>query len=240
MRLLGYPAEKITILTTYAGQRALVKDVLSHRCARNPVFGMPKAVATVDKYQGEQNDYIILSLTRTSRVGYLRDVRRMTVALSRARFGLYILGRREVFEACPELRPAFDLLLQRPDKLMLVTGELWPTQREVTQELGAVEGEVPMEGVEHLGQYVFEMTNTKIKQLEAEQGGLPETIMEEPEDEEGGMAIMKTKKMTKKRGSRQTSWKFEKESRDTDRKVTCVLFGRRKTRGIVVTRTHIA
>jgi intron-binding protein aquarius len=56
MRLLGYPAEKITILTTYAGQRALVKDALSHRCARNPVFGLPKAVATVDKYQGEQND----------------------------------------------------------------------------------------------------------------------------------------------------------------------------------------
>lgn len=119
-------------------------------------------------------------------MGYLRDVRRMTVALSRARLGLYILGRREVFQACPELRPAFDILLQRPDKLMLVTGELWPAQREVTQELGVVEGEVPMEGVEHLGQYVFEMTNTKIKQLEAEQGGLPETIMEEPEDEEGG------------------------------------------------------
>lgn len=56
MRLLGYPAEKISILTTYAGQRALVKDVLGHRCARNPLFGRPKAVATVDKYQGEQND----------------------------------------------------------------------------------------------------------------------------------------------------------------------------------------
>ena len=41
---------------------------------------------------------MILSLTRTSRVGYLRDIRRLTVALSRARFGLYILGRREVFE----------------------------------------------------------------------------------------------------------------------------------------------
>lgn len=127
---------------------------------------------------------IILSLTRTSRVGYLRDVRRMTVALSRARLGLYILGRREVFEACPELRPAFDILLQRPDKLMLVTGELWPTQREVTENLTAVEGEVPMEGVEHLGQYVFEMTNTKIEQLQAEQREISETIMEEAE--EGG------------------------------------------------------
>lgn len=56
MRLLGYPASKISILTTYAGQRALIRDVLAHRCARNPIFGLPKIVATVDKYQGEQND----------------------------------------------------------------------------------------------------------------------------------------------------------------------------------------
>lgn len=56
MRLLGYPASKISILTTYAGQRALIRDVLVHRCARNPFFGLPKIVATVDKYQGEQND----------------------------------------------------------------------------------------------------------------------------------------------------------------------------------------
>ena len=56
MRLLGYPSSKISILTTYAGQRALVRDVLAHRCAKNPIFGLPKIVATVDKYQGEQND----------------------------------------------------------------------------------------------------------------------------------------------------------------------------------------
>jgi len=56
MRLLGYPAATISILTTYAGQRALIKDVLHHRCAKNPLFGMPKIVTTVDKYQGEQND----------------------------------------------------------------------------------------------------------------------------------------------------------------------------------------
>lgn len=55
-RLLGYPASKISILTTYAGQRALIRDVLTHRCAKNPIFGLPKIVATVDKYQGEQND----------------------------------------------------------------------------------------------------------------------------------------------------------------------------------------
>lgn len=96
-------------------------------------------------------------------MGYLRDIRRMTVALSRARLGLYILGRREVFEAVYELRPAFGLLFARPDKLMLVTGEMWPSKRVLAEEgEGAVEGEVGMEGVEHLGQYVFEMTRTRM------------------------------------------------------------------------------
>ncbi|KAI5868158.1 P-loop containing nucleoside triphosphate hydrolase protein [Durotheca rogersii] len=171
MRLLGYPASKISILATYAGQRTLIKEVLAHRCGRNAIFGLPKIVTTVDKYQGEQNDYIILSLTRTSRVGYLRDIRRLTVALSRARLGLYILGRREVFEACYELRPAFELLLQRPDKLVLATGEMWPSERAQAGEEGtAVPGEAVMEGVEHLGQFVYEMTATRIKQQQAERG----------------------------------------------------------------------
>lgn len=186
MRLLGYPASRISILATYAGQRALIKDVLAHRCAKSPVFGLPRIVTTVDKYQGEQNDCkpypptpfsspsdmltphadIILSLTRTSRVGYLRDIRRLTVALSRARLGLYIVGRRDVFENCYELRQAFELLLRRPDKLALVTGELWPAERALAEGLEKeVPGEAVMESVEHIGQYVFEMTSTRVKQM---------------------------------------------------------------------------
>lgn len=178
MRLLGYPASKISILATYAGQTALIKDVLSHRCAKNSLFGMPKIVTTVDKYQGEQNDYVILSLTRTRTVGYLRDVRRLTVALSRARLGLYILGRREVFESCYELKPAFDLLFQRPDKLMLAPGEMFPTTRSLDDE---VQG-TPMEGVEHLGQYVFEMTQAKLKAM-GEANVVVEEAMPDGDDE---------------------------------------------------------
>ena len=56
MRLLNYPASKISILTTYAGQRSLIRDVLGHRCAKSRLFGLPRIVTTVDKYQGEQND----------------------------------------------------------------------------------------------------------------------------------------------------------------------------------------
>lgn len=93
------------------------------------------------------------------------------MALSRARLGLYILGRRAVFEACYELRPAFELLLQRPDKLTLATGEMWPSQRVLADEAGKeVAGESVMEGVEHLGQFVFEMTRARVAQLREEQG----------------------------------------------------------------------
>ncbi|KAL6242280.1 hypothetical protein RBB50_010828 [Rhinocladiella similis] len=161
MRLLGYPARSITILATYAGQRALIRDVLEHRCKNNKLFGLPRIVTTVDKYQGEQNDYVIVSMTRTRSVGYLRDIRRLTVALSRARFGLYILGRRELFEACYEMKPAMDLLMQRPDKLALTTGEMFPAERQIEDDVQGTE----MEGVEHLGQYVFEMTQAKVKAM---------------------------------------------------------------------------
>lgn len=44
MRLLGYPAEKISMLTTYNGQKALLKDVVERRCAHHPAFGVPHKV----------------------------------------------------------------------------------------------------------------------------------------------------------------------------------------------------
>ena len=182
MRLLGYPASKTSILTTYSGQRALIRDVLTHRCSGNRLFGMPRIVTTVDKYQGEQNDYIILSLVRTTRPGYLRDLRRLTVALSRARLGLYILGRRSVFETATEFAQAFKLPLQRPANLMLTTGEMHPTERLLNDDPGSTE----MVGVEHLGQYVYEMTQAKVKMLKEGIGMLPSQESELVLDIDGG------------------------------------------------------
>ena len=195
MRLLGYPANSISILATYAGQRSLIRDILLHRCSKNRLFGMPRIVATVDKYQGEQNDYVILSLTRTHRPGFLRSIRRMTVAFSRARLGLYVLGRREILEQCPELGEFVRRLCpegrypegvtsaatdgesdvqQNRDTLSIVTNELFgphlgnpASARKVDDEVEAVQ----MVSVEHLGQYVYEMTKAKVDALRREAGG---------------------------------------------------------------------
>lgn len=67
-------------------------------------------MTTVDRYQGQQNDYIILSLVRTKDVGHLRDVRRLVVSVSRARLGLYILARVSLFKKCKEIQPAIDIV----------------------------------------------------------------------------------------------------------------------------------
>lgn len=67
----------------------------------------PPQVTTVDKYQGQQNDYVLLSLVRTRAFGHLRDVRRLVVAMSRARLGLYVFGRAQLFGNCYELQPTF-------------------------------------------------------------------------------------------------------------------------------------
>jgi len=96
------------------------------------LFGVPHAITTVDQYQGQQNDYVLLSLVRTKNVGHIRDIRRLVVALSRAKFGLYVFARVKIFQQCFELKHAFDLLLKRPQKLHLVTNEPYSTQRLLT------------------------------------------------------------------------------------------------------------
>ena len=133
MRLLGYPAEKISLLTTYNGQRELLRDVVEQRCAKYPMFGRPHKISTVDKYQGQQNDYILLSLVRTKAVGHLRDVRRLIVAMSRARLGLYVFARESLFSNCYELQSAFALLAERPLQLHTAPWERMPCDRPHNQ-----------------------------------------------------------------------------------------------------------
>uniref|UniRef100_A0A8C6UHK6 RNA helicase aquarius n=1 Tax=Neogobius melanostomus TaxID=47308 RepID=A0A8C6UHK6_9GOBI len=131
MRLLGYPADRISILTTYNGQKHLIRDVINQRCGNNPYFGQPSKVTTVDRFQGQQNDYIILSLVRTKAVGHLRDVRRLVVAMSRARLGLYVFARVSLFQNCFELTPVFNQLTARPLDLHIRPNEYYNQEQPV-------------------------------------------------------------------------------------------------------------
>ena len=165
LRLCGYPGERITLLTPYNGQRELLRELLKERCRKNPLFGMPRKVTTVDKYQGQQNDIVLLSLVRTRKVGYLRDVRRLLVAVSRARLGLYVFGKVSLFRDCFELRNIVQLLLQRPCSLQLVENEYYPCERGVEDDVPSFE----VKNAEHLGQIVAQYYEIRRQQWEAMQ-----------------------------------------------------------------------
>ncbi|XP_039590839.1 NFX1-type zinc finger-containing protein 1 [Polypterus senegalus] len=89
-----YKPSQITILTTYTGQLYCLRKLLPARR-----FSGVK-VHVVDKYQGEENDIILLSLVRSNqdgKVGFLKIANRICVALSRAKMGLYCIGNMKLF-----------------------------------------------------------------------------------------------------------------------------------------------
>jgi intron-binding protein aquarius len=78
---------------------------------------------------------VLLSLVRTQHIGHIRDVRRLVVAMSRARLGLYVFGRKRLFTNCYELAKTFQILLQKPTSLALVKNESYGnTTRKVRGE----------------------------------------------------------------------------------------------------------
>lgn len=85
----GVLAERITILTVYSGQVDAINKVLY---SEDPGQARQVAVRTVDGFQGCENDLIILSLVRSDGPGFVADIHRATVALSRARNGMFVLG----------------------------------------------------------------------------------------------------------------------------------------------------
>lgn len=93
--LAGLGSDQITVLTFYNSQRKKILGFLK----RNPhLQGRNLKVFTVDSYQGEENDVVLLSLVRSSDqngIGFVKIENRVCVALSRARRGLYMFGNAE-------------------------------------------------------------------------------------------------------------------------------------------------
>ncbi|NXU40378.1 ZNFX1 protein, partial [Drymodes brunneopygia] len=94
----GYVPSQITILTTYTGQLFCLRRLMPVK-----LFEGVK-VHVVDKYQGEENDIILLSLVRSNkeeRPGFLQIPNRICVALSRAKKGLYCIGNMKMLGKVP-------------------------------------------------------------------------------------------------------------------------------------------
>ncbi|KAG0304131.1 hypothetical protein BGZ98_005883, partial [Dissophora globulifera] len=81
----GYSPSEITILAMYSGQRNKIME----RLRQSSALGTDRIrVSTVDGFQGEENEVIILSLVRSNEnnsIGFLKTSNRVCVSLSRAK-----------------------------------------------------------------------------------------------------------------------------------------------------------
>lgn len=85
----------IAIITGYKRQKKNLVRSVDHMI-REGVKGADRIVVNVfDAVQGEQYDYVILDILINQRLGFLADPRRMTVALTRAKSGVVIIGSKE-------------------------------------------------------------------------------------------------------------------------------------------------
>ena len=84
----------VGIISPYRAQVQYLRRLLKKREYFKP-FRHLISVNTVDGFQGQERDIIVISLVRSNdegQIGFLRDLRRMNVAITRARMKLIILG----------------------------------------------------------------------------------------------------------------------------------------------------
>lgn len=81
-------------ISPYAGQVAAAKELLPASLR----------ISTIDSFQGQEKETIILSLVRSNDdgdIGFLKDYRRMNVAITRARDQLFVIGDSATIGADP-------------------------------------------------------------------------------------------------------------------------------------------
>lgn len=106
---------KIVVITPYQYQRTLLMEKFNRQASSRSVFATIE-VATVDSYQGRECDIVIFSSVRAARgasIGFLADVRRLNVALTRAKKSLWIIGKASALSANPIWKAMMDSIKER-------------------------------------------------------------------------------------------------------------------------------
>ena len=104
----------VGIISPYRAQVQYLRRQLMKREYFKP-FRRLISVNTVDGFQGQERDVIVISLVRSNdegQIGFLRDLRRMNVAITRARMKLIILGDSQTMTRHPFYRQLWQYIEQ--------------------------------------------------------------------------------------------------------------------------------
>ena len=104
----------VGIISPYRAQVQYLRRLVSRSEYFKP-FRRLISVNTVDGFQGQERDIIVISLVRSNQegqIGFLRDLRRMNVAITRARMKLIILGDVPTMTRHPFYKQLWDYIQQ--------------------------------------------------------------------------------------------------------------------------------
>ena len=104
----------VGLISPYRAQVQYLRRLLMKREYFKP-FRRQISVNTVDGFQGQERDVIVISLVRSNdegQIGFLRDLRRMNVAITRARMKVIILGNRKTLTRHPFYRQLWKYITQ--------------------------------------------------------------------------------------------------------------------------------
>jgi regulator of nonsense transcripts 1 len=131
----GILPSQIGVITPYDGQRAFIQQHMQLTGALRKDLYAEVEVASVDAFQGREKDYIILSCVRSNDhqgIGFLSDARRLNVALTRARYGLVVLGNARVLARHPLW---YHFIMHFKEKGLLMEGSLTAMRQSLLQLL---------------------------------------------------------------------------------------------------------
>uniref|UniRef100_A0AAY5KMF3 Upf1 domain-containing protein n=1 Tax=Esox lucius TaxID=8010 RepID=A0AAY5KMF3_ESOLU len=100
----GAKPDQIGIITPYEGQRSYLVQYMQFSGSLHTKLYQEVEIASVDAFQGREKDFIILSCVRANEhqgIGFLNDPRRLNVALTRARYGVIIVGNPKALSKQP-------------------------------------------------------------------------------------------------------------------------------------------
>ena len=102
----------VGVISPYRAQVQYLRSQLKKKEWFKP-FRHLITVNTVDGFQGQERDIIVISLVRSNdegQIGFLRDLRRMNVAITRARMKLIIIGDVQTMTRHPFYRKLYEYI----------------------------------------------------------------------------------------------------------------------------------
>ena len=112
---VGVKPENIGIITPYLAQKFFL--------SRDEHIRKEVQISSVDGFQGKEKDYILISCVRSNEdvgIGFLSEINRINVAITRARYGMVICGNEKTLRTNPDWKKLLDFY---KEKKVMVTGE---------------------------------------------------------------------------------------------------------------------